>query len=166
VLRFTDDTPVEREVPKPVTGMENRVSDPYLDALTGGREFFADELDLYDKARQRGALHRDIVEAGGPAHWLATEDAAEAFQAGAVEGAVEAAPGRVALPDVPEGEYDADELYTMLMTGASQQNPPLTTRELNALILRTFPAAAVELVGGYELARLRAGLKSGAVTWR
>jgi hypothetical protein len=207
VLRFTDDTPIEREAPRLVTGIEKRVTDPRLDALTGGREFFADDLPQYDEAVSRGASHRDIVEAGGPAHWLATDDQDRAYEAAergahredyrvgdtvtfggieftkirempriedmlfadpgeAVEGAVEAAPGRVALPDVPTGDYDADELYTMLMTGASQQNPPLTTKELNALILRTFPAAAVELVGGYELARLRAGLKSGAVQWR
>lgn len=82
----------------------------------------------------------------------------------AVDGTVET-PGPV-LPDVPAGDYDADEMYTLLMTGAGQQAPPLTTAEVNALILRTFPANDVGLVGGYELARLRAGLKAGTVAWR
>jgi hypothetical protein len=84
----------------------------------------------------------------------------------AITGTVEDAPGRVALPDVPEGDYDADELYTMLMTGASQQNPPLTTPEVNGLICRVFGVPTVSSASGADLARLRAGLKSGAVTWR
>lgn len=166
VLRFTDGTPVEREAPKPVTGVENRVPDPRLDALLSGREFFADCLPQYDEAVQRGASHRDIVEAGGPLHWLATDDQNRAREVQPVDGTIEAAPGRVALPDVPAGDYDAEELYTMIMTGASQQNPPLTTSEVNRLITRTWGVDYVSQVGGYELARLRAGLKSGAVSWR
>jgi hypothetical protein len=51
-------------------------------ALAAGRIFFDDELPQYDEAIRRGALHRDIVEAGGPAHWLATEDQAEMYAVG------------------------------------------------------------------------------------
>lgn len=83
-----------------------------------------------------------------------------------VDGTVETTPGRVTLPDVPEGDYDADELYTMLMTGAGQQAPPLTTGEVNRLILNTFPIEKLTDATGHDLARLRAGLKSGAVAWR
>lgn len=81
-----------------------------------------------------------------------------------VEGVVETT-GPV-LPDVPDDDYDADELYSSLMTGASKQTPPLTTAEVNALICRTFEVESPSFVSGHGLARLRAGLKSGAVAWR
>lgn len=80
-----------------------------------------------------------------------------------VEGAVETT-GPV-LPDVPEGDYDADELYTMIATGAGQQNPPLTTPEVNALIVRA-TGMQPNVVTGHALAQLRAGLKAGTVAWR
>jgi hypothetical protein len=52
------------------------------------------------------------------------------------------------------------------MTGASKQVPPLTTKELNGLICVTLNVSAIGKATGHDLARLRAGLKSGAVTWR
>lgn len=155
VLRFTDDTPIEREPVTQTPGMplkEYRVGDT---VTVGGIEFTK--------------ISDNPFPPGTPAHQFfgRAETLEEEFNNDfneVMEGAVETT-GPV-LPDVPAGDYDADELYTMLMTGAGQQNPPLTTGELNSLILRTFPANNVELVGGYELARLRAGLKSGAVSWR
>lgn len=82
-----------------------------------------------------------------------------------VDGTVEAAPGRVTLPDVPDGDYDPDELYTLIMTGAGQQAPPLTTAEVNDLIVR-MTGMQPNRVTGHALAQLRAGLKAGVVSWR
>jgi hypothetical protein len=88
---------------------------------------------------------------GGPGDGLAVE--------GTVEG--EASP----LPSLPEGDYDADELYTGLITGGGLQTPPLTTTQVQSLISKTFGVHHTH-ASGYQLAQLRAGLKSGAVSWR
>lgn len=156
VLRFTDDTPVEL-FDADLTHARQRLVD-------AGAAAFPGEEGLYTEALQRDATPEAIVEAGGPAHWLAGDDQARGMHEVHDAEIVEDTPN--ALPDVPDGEYDPDDVYASLMTGASRQDPPLTTGELNALILRTFGAPHVEFVGGYELARLRAGLKAGTVRWR
>jgi len=177
---------------------EQEAADPRDAALAGGRGFFADELAQYDEAVARGADHAAIVEAGGPAHWLATDDQARSyaeFEAAVgdtvtvggieftkigdnpfspgvlgdmfeapVEGVVEGEPDP--LPQVPDGDYDADELYTLLLTGGGLQAPPLTTGEVGALVIRTFGVEHLGQATGLQLARLRAGLKAGAVSWR
>lgn len=54
--------------------IRERAADPVAQALAGGRAFFDGELDVYDLAVSRGADHAAIVAAGGPTHWLATDD--------------------------------------------------------------------------------------------
>lgn len=82
-----------------------------------------------------------------------------------VEGTVEGPTGPV-LPMVPDGDYDADDQYTILMTGAGRQTPPLTTQEVNGLICTTLDVNSPQEATGWQLARLIAGLKAGTVPWR
>ncbi len=84
-----------------------------------------------------------------------------------VEGRVETiAVGTGVMPDVPAGDYDTDEQYLILMSGAGHQDPPLTTREVNNLIIRSWGLNAPQEASGLMLARLIAGLKAGTVQWR
>jgi hypothetical protein len=149
VLRFTDDTPVEVAPPErqPV-GMplrEYRVGDT---VTVGGIEF----TKIGDNPFPSGSDATAILDRVND-QFVADLDAAISGPA-------------ITLPDVPDDDYDADELYAMLMNGASRQTPPLTTSELNALITRACGAEHLGQVDGRSLARLRAGLKAGTVSWR
>lgn len=62
---------VEQEIEQEMARARQQLIDR---AMEGGREFFNHELSLYDTAVGRGATHAAIVEAGGPAHWLAGDD--------------------------------------------------------------------------------------------
>lgn len=195
VLRFTDDTPVESKPVMQTPGMplkEYRVGDT---VTVGGIEFtkireMPSIEDMLFEAQQEEALNPDPGEAVMPClnpycagtdtpcgftpqqHMevhgvkaiIEADRAAGLIPGEPVDGTVETT-GPI-LPDVPEGDYDADELYTMLMTGASQQKPPLTTSEVNALICRDVGVEHISKASGRDLARLRAGLKAGTVTWR
>ena len=140
VLRFTDDTPYEPKAPERTPeGMPLKEYGVGDTVTVGGIEF--------TKIREMPPVEDMLFGPGEP-----------------VDGIVETT-GPV-LPDVPDGDYDADEMYTMIMTGAGQQNPPLTTDEVNELIRRTLVVLRPDEATGNDLARLRAGLKSGAVAWR
>lgn len=169
VLRFTDDTPYEPEAPERVPeGMplkEYRVGDT---VTVGGIEF----TKISDNPFPPGSDAAKMFEYGNGAtdgNGCFTLPDGSCASTGPcihtpVDGTVETT-GPV-LPDVPDGDYDADEMYTMIMTGAGQQNPPLTTDEVNELIRRTLVVLRPDEATGNDLARLRAGLKSGAVAWR
>lgn len=160
-------------------------------AMEGGREFFADELTQYDEAIARGATHAAIVEAGGPVHWLATDDQARAYvepeptgyavgdtvTVGGIgftkvaemptveqyfEGTVEDGT-QPTMPQVPAGNYDPDELWASLTYGAGLRTPPLTTDGLKTLICNAFGLTSVQQATGEQLARFKAGMKAGVV---
>lgn len=177
VLRFTDDTPIEGRVAD-----RRPCFDPYCannPATACGftpqqhmETYGVDTIIEADRAAGRIPDYQvgDTVNVGGSEftkirEMPSIEDMLFTNPAEPVDGIVEAAPGRVTLPDVPEGDYDADELYMMLMNGAGQQAPPLTTPEVNALIVRATGMQSNRATG-HALAQLRAGLKSGAVSWR
>lgn len=152
VLRFTDDTPYE-------PGPGRRYADLPGSTIVDDRP----EYRVGDTVTVGGIEFTKVSD--GPASFLdQVNDQFAADLDAAISGTVETT-GPV-LPDVPDGEYDADELYTLIMTGAGQQNPPLLTGDVNALICDVIGVDMVGEATGRDLARLRAGLKSGAVSWR
>jgi hypothetical protein len=188
VLRFTDDTPIEREAPRRYAPFPGStivdIGRTDLRAEAGALAVNPDDRAALNEVRadlgmeplppvgEREYQVGDTVTVGGIEFTKISDNpfppgtpAADLFATGELSilgDPVDA----VALPDVPDDDYDADDLYAMLMNGASRQTPPLTTSELNALITRACGADHLSQVDGRSLARLRAGLKAGTVSWR
>jgi len=156
-------------------------------ALTGGRAFFDDELPQYDEAVSRGATHTTIVEAGGPVHWLATDDQARATAqieaeiahemqraedeerqaaaapvedpwAEAVEGTVVGDDG---LPALPPGSYTFNDELPKLMAIAGRRTPPLTTGGVRDVLIAAFSLAKASDATGYQVAQITEAMKRG-----